>query len=158
MNPRDVWQDGWVLPAASISPAPPAPPLTRLRARLLASRYDRMLAVGVVGSPGSALDVHARRLVTVAEREAVARSFMECLREARQPLTAWTARSWTHRPNVLAAGDLIDNATLRLHSPRPVDPRGMARLRLLLGDGTGPLYVLGRGDLTGRLQAAVAAL
>jgi hypothetical protein len=158
MNPRDIRQDGWVTPAAGAGLAPASPPLTRLRARLLASRYDRMLAVGVVGPRYSALEAHARRLVTVAEREVVARSFMECLREARQPLTAWTARSWTHRPNVLAAADLIDKATLRLHSPRPVDPRGMARLRLLLGDGTGPLYVLGGGDLSGRLQAALAAL
>lgn len=47
---------------------------------------------------------------------------------------------------------------LRLHSPRPVTARGMARLRLLLADGGGPLYRFGRGDLEGRLMAAFAAL
>ena len=48
--------------------------------------------------------------------------------------------------------------TLRLQSPRPVSARGMARLRLLLSDGVGPLYQFGRGDLAGRLGAALAAL
>jgi hypothetical protein len=132
--------------------------LTRLKAWLLTDGYDRMLAVGVIAAPDSALDVHARRLTTIAEREAVARSLRRSLREARKPLSSWTARSWIHRPNVVAAAELIDTVTLRLHSPRPVDTRGMARLRLLLSDGTGPLSVSGRGDLVGRLHAALAAL
>ncbi len=61
-------------------------------------------------------------------------------------------------PNIAAAEDRIDEVTLRLHSPRPVTARGVARLRLLLSDGTGPMYRYGRGDLEGRLGAALAAL
>ncbi len=61
-------------------------------------------------------------------------------------------------PNITAAEDRIDQVTLRLHSPRPVTVRGMARLRLLLADGAGPMYRYGRGDLEGRLGAALAAL
>jgi hypothetical protein len=53
---------------------------------------------------------------------------------------------------------VIDAVTLRLHSPRPVAARGMARLRQLMSDGTGPMYRYGRGDLEGRLGAALAAL
>ena len=34
----------------------------------------------------------------------------------------------------------------------------MARLRQVLSDGAGPLYRYGRGDLGGRLGAALAAL
>jgi hypothetical protein len=34
----------------------------------------------------------------------------------------------------------------------------MARLRVLLSDGAGPLYMSGRGDLVERLGAALAAL
>ena len=63
-----------------------------------------------------------------------------------------------HVPNITAAEDVIDAVTLRLHSPRPVNARGMARLRQILSDGTGPLYRYGRGDLRGRLGAALAAL
>jgi hypothetical protein len=63
-----------------------------------------------------------------------------------------------HPTNIVAAEDLIDAITLRLHSPRPVSPRGMARLRVVLSDGSGPMYRFGRGDLNGRLGAALAAL
>ena len=52
---------------------------------------------------------------------------------------------------------MIDAITLRLHSPRSVSARGMARLRVVLADGCGPMYRDGRGDLTGRLGAAHAA-
>jgi hypothetical protein len=34
----------------------------------------------------------------------------------------------------------------------------MARLRVVMSDGSGPLYRYGRGDLSGRLGAALAAL
>jgi hypothetical protein len=68
------------------------------------------------------------------------------------------ARIAPHRRNVLAAEDLIDTVTLWLHSPRPVSPCGMARLRRLLSDGEGPLYQHGKGDLDGRLCAALAVL
>jgi hypothetical protein len=39
-----------------------------------------------------------------------------------------------------------------------VSARGMARLRVVLSDGCGPMYESGRGDLSGRLGAALAAL
>jgi hypothetical protein len=150
---------GWVTFADKVGPEPAsAPLLTRLTARLLANSYDRKLASGAVVAPGTALAVHARRLITVAERESVARSFRTALREARKPLTPWTARSWTHRPNVNAAAGAIDAVTLHLHSPRPVSAEGMARLRLLLSDGTGPLYICGRGDLVSALRTALSAL
>ena len=63
-----------------------------------------------------------------------------------------------HADNIAAAEDVIDAITLRLHSPRPVSARGMARLRVVLSDGCGPMYRYGRGDLSGRLGAALAAL
>ena len=164
-DPRDpasssggVQQFRYRPPADLISPPAVTPLRARLAARLLADRYDRMLVAGVIPRPNSPLDVHARRLTTVAEREAVARWFRRSLREARKPLSPLTARSWLDRPNVVAATDLIDIVTLWLHSPRPVDARGMARLRLLLSDGTGPMYMSGRGDLIASLQAALAAL
>jgi hypothetical protein len=150
---------GWVTFADRVGPQPIAAPLgTRLTARLLAARYDRMLAEGAVVPPGSALEVHARRLLTVAEREAVARSLRRTLAEARKPPSPWAARSWTCRPNVMTAAAAIDAVTLHLHSPRPVDAVGMARLRLLLSDGAGPLYTSGRGDLGEQLRAARSAL
>jgi hypothetical protein len=63
-----------------------------------------------------------------------------------------------HRANIVSAEALIDEVRLRLHVPHPVSARGMARLRQLLSDGTGPLYRHGSGDLAGRLGAVLAAL
>lgn len=158
-NPREPDQLQWVSFAQRVGPRPASASVrAQLTARLLAHHYDRKLAAGAVATPGSALAVHACRLVTVAEREGIARSLRKTLREARKPLTSWTARSWVCRPNVVAASEAIDTITLHLHSPRPVDAIGMTRLRLLLADGTGPLYVAGQGDLTASLRAVLAAL
>ncbi len=63
--------------------APRAPFGTRLMARLLAGKFDRMLAVGVPAPAGSALAVHAARLTSVDEREAIARSLRRSVDDAR---------------------------------------------------------------------------
>jgi hypothetical protein len=130
----------------------------RLMARLFANKYDRMLAVGVSAPAGSALAVHAERLTTVDEREALAHSLRRSVGDARNRDAWMSSRVPLNIPNITAAEDRIDQITLRLHSPRPVTARGMARLRVLLADGTGPMYRYGRGDLEGRLGAALAAL
>jgi hypothetical protein len=130
----------------------------RLTARLRAGRLDRMLAVGVPAPAGSALAVHAARLTAVAEREAVARALRLAVRDAHNASADLSLRVPLNRANIASAEDLIADVTLRLHSPRPVSARGMARLRQLMSDGTGPFYRYGRGDLAGRFGAALAAL
>jgi hypothetical protein len=130
----------------------------RLEARLRAGKLDKQLAVGVPALAGSALAVHAERLTSVAERETLARSLRRAVEGARDRDAPMTARIPLNIPNIKAAEDRIDQVTLRLHSPRPVTARGVARLRLLLADGAGPLYRYGRGDLEGRLGAVLAAL
>ena len=107
---------------------------------------------------GSALAAHEARLTSSTEREAIARSLRATVADARGRGLLLSSRVPLHVPNIAAAEDVIDAVTLRLHSPRPVSARGMARLRQILGDGTGPLYRYGRGDLRGRLGAALAAL
>ena len=131
---------------------------TRLAARLLAGKLDRMLAVGVPAPAGSALALHAARLTSADEREAIARTLRRTVDNARNREAPLSSRVPLHVPNIAAAEDRIDQVTLRLHSPRPVSARGVARLRMLLSDGAGPMYRYGRGDLEGRLGAALAAL
>ena len=138
--------------------APRAPFSARVIARVFAGKFDRMLAVGVPAPEGSALAVHAARLTSVDEREAIARSLRRSVDDAAQSRCADVVADALNVPNITAAEDRIDQVTLRLHSPRPVTPRGVARLRLLLADGAGPMYRYGRGDLEGRLGAALAAL
>ena len=128
-------------------------------ARLRAARFDRALAVGVPAPAGSALAVHAARLTSVAERQAVARTLRRAVRDATDDTRATrSGRVPMHRANIASAEALIDEVTRRLHAHHPVSPRGMARLRQLLSTGTSPLYRHGRGDLAGRLSAALAAL
>jgi len=131
---------------------------TRVMARLLAAKFDRMLAVGVRPTQGSPLAVHAARLISVEEREGIAASLRRAVSDARDAHAPVSSRVPLNVPNLVAAEDRIDQITLRLHSPRPVNVRGMARLRLLLAGGAGPMYRCGRGDLEGRLGAALAAL
>jgi hypothetical protein len=137
----------------------PRPSLSaRVTARLRAHRLDRQLAVGVPAAAGSALAVHQARLTSVAEREAVARTLRRAVTEVHAGGGPMSSRVGLHTTNIAAAEDVIDAITLRLHSPRPVNARGMARLRAVLSDGCGPMYRYGRGDLSGRLGAALAAL
>lgn len=139
--------------------AVPRPSLAaRVTARLRAYQFDRQLAVGVPAPEGSALAVHQARLTSVAEREAIARALRQAVHDAHGGRSHVVARVPVHPANVAAAEDLIDAITLRLHSPRSVSARGMARLRVVMSDGCGPLYEHGRGDLSGRLGAALAEL
>jgi hypothetical protein len=130
----------------------------RMMAWLRAGRFDRALAVGVPAPAGSALAVHAARLTSVAERQAVAEVLRRAVRDAKGTRATQSWRVLMHRANIASANALIDEVRLRLHAPHPVSARGMARLRQLLSDGTGLLYAHGRGDLTARLGAALAAL
>ena len=110
----------------------------RMTARLPAARFDRALAVGVPAPAGSALAAHAARLTSVAERQTVARALRRAVRDAKDTRATQTGRVPMHRANIASAEALIDEVRLRLHMPHPVSARGMARLRQLLSDGTGP--------------------
>ena len=134
----------------------------RIIARLMAAHLDCKLATGVTPRAGSALAVHALRLESDGERHAVARSLRRAAVTAEgggrlRPPGLWLPVPFNRR-QVAAAKDTIDAITLRLHSPHRVHARGMARLRRIIADGCGPLYARGRGDLAGRLRAALAAL
>jgi hypothetical protein len=130
----------------------------QLIARLRAGKFDGLLAVGVPAPVGSALAAHEARLTSVAEREAIAHSLRQAVTDSRVGRFVLSSRVQLNAPNIAAAEEMIDTITLRLHSPRTVSARGMARLRQVLSDGNGPLYRYGRGDLGGRLGAALAAL
>ena len=137
--------------------------LARLAARARAGKYDRLLSVGVTPEPGTALAAHRARLTSTAERDAIARSLRRAVHDAHDhapttPSSRIPARIPLNIPNITAAEELIDRVMQRLQSPRPIGALGMARLRLILSDGAGPLYQFGRGDLPGRLGAALAEL
>jgi hypothetical protein len=131
----------------------------RLAAKVFAERYDRQLEACAPVRPASALAVHVARITASREREQLARSLRTVLQEACEPrLGGLATRVPVRRAAVTAAEDLIDQVTLRLHAPAPVRARGMARLRMLLSDGVGPVYRSGRGSLAAELRGVLAAL
>ncbi|MGV0717642.1 hypothetical protein ABQE93_19770 [Mycolicibacterium sp. XJ662] len=130
----------------------------RLTARVRAAKFDRLIAVGVPAPQASPLALHYARLTSADERASVARALRKAVRDARSGGLLRSSRLPMHVPNISAAEAMIDTVARRLESPQPVGARGMARLRELLADGSGPLYRFGRGDLTGRLGAALAEL
>lgn len=133
------------------------PALTaRVIARLRAHAYDCRLSVGVPSAPGSPLRAHRDRVVSRRERRAIASALRRCVEESLSPTVS--LRIALDAEAIRAATDLIDRIAERLECAEPVCERGVARLRLLLSDGVGPLYRHGRGDLRGRLGAALAAL
>lgn len=129
----------------------------RLHAWAFAAKFDRQIEAGIVPMPGSALAAHIIRLTSVQERESVARSFRLVLKVGQENRAIAQAQVAVRREQVEECRGVIDDITLRLHSPRPVGAAGMARLRLLLSDGAGPLYFHGTGNLAPELRDALAA-
>lgn len=130
----------------------------RWGARVRAGRLDAALAVGAPVEPGSAMAVRAARLTSRREREALARTLCRAVSDAHDTTALMTLRVPVHRTNVQSAAGTIDAVVRRLRAPGAVDARGVARLCRILEDGTGPMYRFGRGDLVGRLGAALAAM
>lgn len=127
---------------------------TRLKARFRAHRCDTALECRLAAPAGSTLACHAARITGFEERRQLARSLRSTLRRS----TGLTAAVPVDRAAVAANSGLIEQVALRLHAATPVRPRGVARLRLLLSDGRGPLYRPGGGSLAAQLRGVLAAL
>jgi hypothetical protein len=70
----------------------------------------------------------------------------------------FTARTPVQADAVRLCAEVISAVCNRLEDPFPVRARGVARLRILLSDGRGPLYRTGRGTLGAALRGVLAAL
>ena len=131
---------------------------TRVIAELFATRFDKQLVAGVAPEPGSALAAHVSRLASAGERRTLAETLQHRVCETHSRLPWMSPTIPLDRSAVAAAVGLIDQVVLRLSGRRPVSARGVARLRLLLSDGAGPMYWPGRGDLGAELRAVLAQL
>jgi hypothetical protein len=131
---------------------------TRVIAELFAARFDKQLASGTAPEPGSALAAHVSRLVSVGERRKLAKTLRRSVSDSYSRPAPMSARIPLDRSGVAAAAGLIDQVASRLLAPRPVSALGVARLRLLLSDGTGPMYWSDGGDLGAELRTVLAHL
>jgi hypothetical protein len=112
----------------------------RLRVRLHRGRLDRELADGL--HPDAAPDraLRAAQLSEPATRWAMARSLRDVVAAPRRgvlipraPAAPISPAVADHREGLLGVAD-------RLQQPDAVNPCGVARVRVLLSDGTGALY------------------
>ena len=131
----------------------------RLIARILAHWLDQELAGGAQASLSAA---HAARIGQLSQdrtRRAVTRSLERLIdrAEIQRPRFRITAVP-PCRDQVRDATALIMSITSRLRSEEPLDAQGIARLKTLLRDPTGPCYAPSRTDaLTVALQAVSEA-
>ena len=130
----------------------------RLMARFRASVLDSQLAYGVEPESGVGLALRARLLVSPSRTDRLAKAFrwllMTCEASPRVPVRAPVRRDAVR----LARGELLTLAD-RLVERGPLGVQGVARARMLLRDGAGPLYAAGaETDLGAELRAATAAL
>ncbi|MCP9275138.1 hypothetical protein [Mycolicibacterium arenosum] len=160
MTTHSVWTDRTFEPLAAGQPWAHVRPgwSTRLRARLLARRLDRRIDADADVRPGSVLAAHRYRLSTRRERTDLARSLTLVVRDAVEGPDVLNPRVAVRTPEVLRHRELIEDVRRRLAGPAPVRVRGMARLRLLLADGRGPLYRQNAGSLSAALRGVLAAL
>ena len=130
----------------------------RLMVRARASALDRQLAAGASPESNVALAVHAGRLCEPAQRRVLARSLTRIATAADAP-TGRPLRAPVCSPAVHRARAELAAVVGRLTATGPVDVQGVARVRTLLADGTGPLYHSAPADdLRIELAAVLTAL
>jgi hypothetical protein len=137
----------------------------RLRDRLAARRrslaLDRALAEGASPDSDAALALRAQALIGQRARRDLANQIRRIILDARRPARArWAAVIISHRLILDVELDLARLA-LRLLAEDPVDVRGVASVRALICDGSGPLYASGRAGanvLHAAIDAATEAL
>jgi len=130
----------------------------RLRARLFAARYDRQVDAGVTPIPGTALAVHYARLTAPQERAELSRTLRAAMSDAETGWRGLTPRVPVQAQAIRRAIGIVEDVAGRLAEPFPVRARGVARLRILLADGRGPLYRSGSGSLSAAMRGVLAAL
>jgi hypothetical protein len=113
----------------------------RLRVRLSRGRLDRELADACVRDTSEGHALRARQLADPAARRRLACSLRRLLADAEDPRAALLGST------VPVLGDAVvpwREALLglaeRLEQTEPVNPLGLARMRVVLTDGMGPLY------------------
>ncbi len=130
----------------------------RLLVRARTSVLDRELAAGASPESSLALAIHAGRLCEPAQRWLLARSLTRVIAVSDAP-AGRRLKAPVCRPSVRRARDELSAVVGRLTASGPVGVQGVARIRELLADGTGPLYQPAQPEqLRGRLVDALAAL
>jgi hypothetical protein len=131
----------------------------RVRARLWPWRLDVALARGAHPDARGDLSLRAHRLISLRTRQRLAAEVRQVRRGAARPRHRFERQLHPCAPEVLDVAPLLHDLAAELAHPGPVDARGVAQVRLLLRDGTGPLFDKPwPGDLERCLTQALSAL
>ena len=132
----------------------------RMWARFFAARYDQQIEAGVMVTAGSPLAGHYVRLTSAAERDDMTRALELLLRDAglRPDDVGVSTRVPIDAEAVRKSADVIEDVLARLKDSQPVRARGIARLRILLGDGRSPVYRPGPGTVAAEMRGVLAAM
>jgi hypothetical protein len=130
----------------------------RICARLLGWRLDRMLAEGAWPDSTPSLSLRAGRLIGSSARAEIARALRRIQADARRGRHPFDPSLPVCRSEVVACEELIDELAERLLDPAPVEARGVALARLLITDGSSPLYTRTGLGLAAGLEAAIVGL
>ena len=115
---------------------------------------DQALARGVCPDVSAALSLRAHRLIGFEARRELSRELRDAVGRARRPSHPLDNGTRICATEVLSARRSIEALANRLDGWEPVEPAGVARVRLLLRDGVGPLY---NEAYPGGLERAVRA-
>jgi hypothetical protein len=130
----------------------------RVRARILPGALDQALASGACEYATAALELRARALQRPSVSYELGSTLRRLLGDAHHP-RGRHARIEPARTRVLAVEQELRLLASRLQAPQPVAVAAIAKVRVLLSDGTGPLYQGGRDDtLREAVGEALAAL
>ncbi len=123
-------------------PSSPRPTLRRrLRVQFHRGRLDQQVAEGFGPDPVEDRALRATQLTAMRARRRLARSLRARVRDAEGPAAIrMSAAVPLCRRAVLPWRESLLGVAERLERPDPVNPAGVARVLVLLTDGTGPLY------------------
>ncbi|HEX5191186.1 MAG TPA: hypothetical protein VFW09_00175 [Solirubrobacteraceae bacterium] len=131
----------------------------RVMARAGAWWLDQALAGGTCPDESAVLSLRAHRLIGLEARRTLARELRDVVRRARCPRHPFDTGVRICASEVLRSRDAVEALADRLEGWEPVEPAGVARVRLLLRDGVGPLYNESYpGELRNAIRAATEAL
>jgi hypothetical protein len=112
----------------------------QIAARLLASVLDRRLAAGAAPDDGALLAARAYQLASAAQRQRLTRGWLAALDRADRPPLPRSPRMPLLRARIAAAQGDIRLMLAVVQGTPAIRAEGVALARMLLTDGTGPLY------------------
>jgi hypothetical protein len=110
-----------------------------LRARLQACQLDYELSTGTSPESSDLLFAHAVRIASPRSCAALASSLRKVAIRAQKPI-GLSNRAPLQRVDVLHAKAELLALAERLDKTAPIQARGVAQIRRLLGNASGPLY------------------